>query len=593
MHSILELTPVTSLKPISENPLGRVIGLALLITALSSASRVSAGQASQEPGRRGPTGNEGGSTFKLHVERNVVLVHAVVRDSKGQAVKNLTKDDFKLFDNRKLQVLTVFSVEAAPTGPAELSGPNKAAAGAAAQTQARPSPPQRYLALYFDDLNMEFEDVVHARDAAGRFLAANLTSSDRVGIFESSGAPGLDFTDDRAKLHEALFKLSSRPRVNPRTECPEISDYQADQMVNFEDSQAFALARDDAINRCGMDPHIVTTNSLRMDAQRALDMYELQAHYCLQNLEDVVRQISILPGQRNIILVSGGFMPLGRQFLLGELVDGALRSQVVISALDPKGLVTLMPQGDASRSHAPSGALSALQLSYAFAREGAASAPLAEIAEGTGGQFFHNNNDLDMGFHRVAGLPEVYYVLGFSPQPLKYDGQFHKLKVELVNQHGLSVQARRGYFAPEKLVNPEDQAKEEIQTALLSHQEFEELPVDIQTEHHRSAAGGEELTVVVHLDVRLLQFHKENGKNFSDLTLVTALFDRDGKVLEAKQTNIGLHVSDANFQQLLENGIKASIPFTVKPGTYALREVVRDAGSGELSALSREVEIPE
>jgi hypothetical protein len=274
------------------------------------------------------------------------------------------------------------------------------------------------------------------------------------------------------------------------------------------------------------------------------------------------------------------------------LVDGALRSQVIISALDPKGLVTLMPQGDASRSYAPSGALAGIQLSYAYSREDAAAAPLAEIAEGTGGQFFHNNNDLDMGFRKVAGPPEVYYVLGFSPQSLKYDGQFHSLKVELVNQRGLSVQARRGYFAPKKVANPEDLAKDEIQTALLSSQEFEELPVDIRTEHHRSATGVEELSVQVHIDVRSLQFHKQNGKNLNDLTLVTALLDREGKVLEAKKAEVGMQVSDANFQDLLDNGVKVSIPFTVKPGAYTVREVVRESGSGEISALSRQIDIP-
>jgi hypothetical protein len=43
----------------------------------------------------------------------------------------------------------------------------------------------------------------------------------------------------------------------------------------------------------------------------------------------------------------------------------------------------------------------------------------------------------------------------------------------------------------------------------------------------------------------------------------------------------------------MEHGVKVSIPFTVKPGTYVVRQVVRDSGSGELSALSREIEIPQ
>ncbi len=50
---------------------------------------------------------------------------------------------------------------------------------------------------------------------------------------------------------------------------------------------------------------------------------------------------------------------------------------------------------------------------------------LAELADGTGGTFFQNSNDLDAGFKRIAAAPEYIYMLGFSPQNLKTDGSFH------------------------------------------------------------------------------------------------------------------------------------------------------------------------
>ena len=48
-------------------------------------------------------------TFKVRV--NLVLVRVVVRDSKGQVVPNLHREDFQLFDNRKPQAITYFSTE--------------------------------------------------------------------------------------------------------------------------------------------------------------------------------------------------------------------------------------------------------------------------------------------------------------------------------------------------------------------------------------------------------------------------------------------------------------------------------------------------
>ena len=70
---------------------------------------------------------------------------------------------------------------------------------------------------------------------------------------------------------------------------------------------------------------------------------------------------------------------------------------------------------------------------------------LADLAYGTGGTFFHNNNDMNEGFRRTADAPEYVYVLGFSPQ--KLDGKFHKLKVKLKGPERLNVQARQGYYA--------------------------------------------------------------------------------------------------------------------------------------------------
>jgi len=70
---------------------------------------------------------------------------------------------------------------------------------------------------------------------------------------------------------------------------------------------------------------------------------------------------------------------------------------------------------------------------------------LADLAYGTGGTFFHNNNDLEEGLRRTADPPEYVYVLGFSPQRL--DGKLHKLKVKLNGSTKLTVQARQGYYA--------------------------------------------------------------------------------------------------------------------------------------------------
>jgi len=74
---------------------------------------------------------------------------------------------------------------------------------------------------------------------------------------------------------------------------------------------------------------------------------------------------------------------------------------------------------------------------------------MSELADGTGGTYFHNNNNLENGLKSLAAAPEVVYLLAISLENIKHDGSYHSLKVK-VDQKGLKTQARRGYFAPEK-----------------------------------------------------------------------------------------------------------------------------------------------
>jgi VWFA-related protein len=76
-----------------------------------------------------------------------------------------------------------------------------------------------------------------------------------------------------------------------------------------------------------------------------------------------------------------------------------------------------------------------------------ASNTMASLAYGTGGNFFHNNNDLQEGFRNLTQVPGIEYVLELSPDGLKADGKYHSLKVR-VRRKGVTLMARQGYVAP-------------------------------------------------------------------------------------------------------------------------------------------------
>lgn len=544
-------------------------------------------------------------TFKLRVERNLVLVRVVVRDARGQAVGNLRKEDFRLFDNGKPQGITHFSIETPATGVEHGKEPagEEPALKAEPETALAPTIPRRYLALYFDDVHASFEDIVRTRMAVTRYLATALQPGDRAGLFNSSGQSMVDFTSDRDKFQDALLHLQPRPIVGREDNaCPEISDYQAYQMVEQRDPFATEIANEEAYHCYCKDLPVAPLNCRQQaqdraagDAVRILANSETESEYTLRGLERLVRRISALPGQRTIVLISPGFLTVTKSFQIEEIADRALHSNVVINTLDSKGLYAQIPLGDASKRPvviADRPDLMGRKSQLLIDRVLHISDALFTLANDTGGTFFHNSNDLDEGFRRVGALPEVYYVLGFSPQKLKPDGRFHTLKVNLLNSAHFTLQARRGYYAPRKALDASEAAKEEIEQAIFSQEESDELPIEVHTQFFKISDQTVKLSVLTRLDLRFLRFRKQEGRNLNNLTFVTALFDHDGNYVKGAQKVIELRLFDHSLETLSKSGITTRSSFDVPPGAYLVREVVRDSEGGQLSGLNRSVEIP-
>lgn len=70
---------------------------------------------------------------------------------------------------------------------------------------------------------------------------------------------------------------------------------------------------------------------------------------------------------------------------------------------------------------------------------------MAELADGTGGTYFHNSNDLSGGMGKLTLAPDYLYLLEFTPNDQTRDGSHHRLKVKM-DQGGIKVQARRRLF---------------------------------------------------------------------------------------------------------------------------------------------------
>jgi VWFA-related protein len=379
---------------------------------------------------------------------NEVLVPVVVRDAKGRTVGNLSKDDFKVFDNGKPQTITGFTINkrADENLAANTSASSPDGAGSPAASEPL-STTQRFVVFLFDDFNLTFSDLPNAQQAAIKALDSSLAPADMAAVISTSGVNS-GLTRDHEKLKQAIqgLRIKTLLRTNEH-DCPNVDYYQGDRIINKSDDQAFQAAVTEVLY-CVRNITVEAAEAFaRSAATRAVQLGEQNYRANLYSLRLILNKLMApLPGQHVIILVSSGFFTSGPDALTikSEVLDLAARSNTVINALDARGLYTTNVGADVATRVDP--ASQRLINQYRQQSMDANAEVMEELADGTGGAFYHNNNDLEAGLTTLISGADYTYLLAFSPAHAR-PGTRHSLKVK-VNEPGLTVQARRGYSTP-------------------------------------------------------------------------------------------------------------------------------------------------
>jgi VWFA-related protein len=559
-------------------------------SASSQTPRTNASQNTPKPEAKAPNdeivSHDSPTTFKVNV--NFVLVRVVVRDSVGKVVMNLKKEDFQLADNRKPQVISSFSVET-PVSHVPTVKMDSAEATSEGTPVKAPELPQRFVTLFFDDLHLSTQDVLLSRQAATKLFAA-MQPGERLAIFTTSGQVQQEFTADRAKLDEALQRILPRPlSLGSNRDCPPMTFYEAYQIVEANDPAALQVATQDAAACAGNAQGAAVLAQIA--AQRELTTGESEIQFSFRNLDALIRRMSALPGQRAIVVMSPGFFVTPSMRESGDIIDRATKANIVINTIDARGLYVSSVYDASGSSVGARPDTAAMRTSFIATEEMIQNEVLAELADGTGGTFFHNRNDIDQGLLQAAAEPEVSYVLGFTPQNLMLDGKYHRLKVTLTNKQKWLLQARHGYFAPHGEADPEATAKEEIRQAIFSQEEMHDLPITCQAQFFKSATGVR-LAVVTRLETQGLKFRKVEERNKDKLTVSTVIFDENGNLITGQQKIIDLRLKDTTLERMNKTGIGVKSSFDLQPGTFLVRVVVRDSEGAQMAAMNRGVVIP-
>src|ERR1700756_1382953 len=137
------------------------------VLAMAAATLLALSTFAQAPQPPAPQPQAQQPQYRVHVTSELVLVNVVVRDKKGNLVRDLKKDDFTLFEDGKRQAISTFDFEnvdeLATAGAAEVTTSGTAPDSALLRPTDKPAAlnarDRRLMLFFFDFSGMEPEDI--------------------------------------------------------------------------------------------------------------------------------------------------------------------------------------------------------------------------------------------------------------------------------------------------------------------------------------------------------------------------------------------------------------------------------------------------
>jgi VWFA-related protein len=510
----------------------------------------------------------------LRAEANLVEAPLTVRDKQGHAIAGLHASDFEVLDNGVVQKITAFS-ELRPNARNDVKAAKPAPSTPTEEVPAAPIPPSipKFVTFFFDDAHLSNADMLFTVRAAHTFIARGLRPPDRMSIVTTSGQGDLDFTGDQKLFADKLDHLASHRRPAVGGGCGAVSPEESYIVVHHLDFQTMEKAIGLAmVCACGDGEKENTCRPRALAvaesaASSSWEQTQAQSIATIGALGYAAKKLHEVNGTRILVLTSSGFLISPGQPEMEKFIDGAVRWNIVVHAIDALGLNPIRGNGE--------GHTAPLIQSLSWM-------PLEKVTLGTGGHFFKNSNDLAAAMD-LAANPEVTYLLAFNPG--SHDGQFHMLKIRFKSKRPESVQFRPGYYSPaEPKIQPS--ARTAMDDAVFARQTLSDIPAAVMASVEKDT-----VTVTVALDVTHLGFAPANGRHAQQLVFLMTLLDPNGGFVTGKESIMDLALTDERLASLEKNGLKAIATLSAPKGAYQIRTVVREGMKGSLAASTIPVEL--
>jgi VWFA-related protein len=380
----------------------RLLALAVVLLAGTSGGAQAPSPPPQPPpSSQPPPPSKPGQEATFRVAIDLVTNDVIVRDSKGQFVADLKKEEFEVFEDGVKQELVSFTL---------IHG------GRAFNLQQPPPPPQpegiilppprptndaagRIFLLFVDDLHLTFQNTGRIKDLFKRISKNLVHDGDMFGIVSTGPSSlAIDLTYDRKRLDEAIKKIAGNG-LKPTDIINGSESSQGPSEVRYRAHVAFSTMME------------LLNNIEKVHNRRKAVIYVSEGYDFNPFPEARMGENPVFAGRWGVNREESEqdqFSRQGQQFadadLQRELADvtrAANRANATVYTIDPRGLVG-GPDIDENLDPVEWGN---------YVRKSQDS--LRTMAEETGGIAVVNQNDFDKALKRIDAETSDYYMLGY------------------------------------------------------------------------------------------------------------------------------------------------------------------------------------
>ncbi len=547
------------------------------LIALSTITALLA-QSPQAPPAKTPQATEIRPTpATFTARRSLVVVDITVRDKSGKAIDGLTASDFAVLEDGKPQKVAIFEPQKLTTEPEpqqdlklsdqlELPPPPKTSITAEAPGEIQYHD-KRLLVFFFDFSSMAMQDQLRAQEASLDYLNKKITKDDMVAVllYSSSVQVLSDFTDNRDTLTDVIKGL-------PIGEMSELAGLADDATDNNEDTGAAFVADETEFNIFNTDQKLAA-------------------------IENASRMLAALPEKKALIYFSGGVNKTGidNQAQLEASVNAAVKANVAIYPIDARGLMADPPGGAASKAASRgTGVYNGSVYNQQRAQINDSQETLATLAADTGGKAFFDSNDLTLGIEKVQEELRSYYILGYYTTNGAEDGKYRRITVKLTNGMTARLEHRPGYYASKVWGKMNGQDKEQqLKEALSAGDPLTDLPIALQIDYFRVGPTAYFVPVSVKVPASVVAMAAKGSANLTQLDFIGQIQDETKTAVGNVRDYIKIKLDEENSSKISRKSFQYDAGFTLEPGRYHMKFLVRENVSGRMGTFDTKFTVPD